>query len=251
MKGAAWILPLSFFKENLLLEERVTMKFRVIAVLGVLLLASQVLAQKAALKNQKEKVSYIIGLGIGKNFKQQSVDIDPDALAKGVRDSFSGSMPLLTEQEISETMLAYKKELAVRLKELGEKNKKQGEAFLSENRKKPDIKVLPSGLQYKVLRPGKGQKPKATDTVTVQYRGTFINGTEFDNSNRKGQAAAVPLGSAIPGWKEALPMMEVGSKWQLFIPSQLAYGEQGRSPMVEPNATLIFEIELLSIQEKK
>ncbi len=227
------------------------MKFRVIAVLGVLLLASQVLAQKAALKNQKEKVSYIIGLGIGKNFKQQSVDIDPDALAKGVRDSFSGSKPLLTEQEISDTMIAYKKEMAAKLKERGERNRKQGEAFLADNRKKADVRVLPSGLQYKVLRPGKGKKPKTTDTVTVQYRGTLIDGTEFDSSNRKGQPATLSLETVIPGWKEALQMMEVGSKWQLFIPSQLAYGEHGRMPVIEPNATLIFEIELVSIQEKK
>lgn len=227
------------------------MKFKVIGVLVILLLASQANAQKAALKNQKEKVSYIIGLGIGKNLKQQSVDIDSDALARGVRDSYSGSKLLMTDQEISETMVAYKKELAVKLKEMGEKNKKQGEAFLAENKKKTGVKVLPSGLQYTVLRPGKGNKPKITDTVTVQYRGTFINGTEFDNSNRMGQPAVIPLDTVIPGWKEALQMMEVGSKWQLFIPSQLAYGEQGRMPIIEPNATLIFEIELVSIQEKK
>jgi len=227
------------------------MKFRIIAVLGILLLASQAGAQKAALKNQKEKVSYIIGLGIGKNLKQQSVDIDPDALAKGVRDAFSGSKALLTEQEIGETMVAYKKEMAAKLKEQGDKNKKQGEAFLAENKKKTDVKALPSGLQYKVLRPGKGNKPKGTDTVTVQYRGTLIDGTEFDNSNRRGQPATLSLDTVIPGWKEALQMMEVGSKWQLFIPPQLAYGEQGRSPIIGPNATLIFEIELISIEEKK
>jgi len=227
------------------------MKFKVMVVLGIFLLAGQVHAQKAALKSQKEKVSYIIGMGVGKNFKQQSVDVDPDAFAKGLRDALSDSKPLLTEQEINETMVAYKKEMAAKLKEQGEKNKKQGEAFLAENKKKPEIKVLPSGLQYKVLRAGKGQKPKLTDTVIVQYRGTLINGVEFDSTSRKGQPATIPLESVIPGWKEALQMMEVGSKWQLTIPPQLAYGEQGRSPVIEPNSTLIFEIELVSIQEKK
>ncbi len=227
------------------------MKFKMIAVLGILLFASQAHAQKAALKNQKEKVSYIIGLGIGKNLKQQSVEIDPDALAKGVRDAISGSKPLMSDQEISDAMVAYKKELAIKLKEMGEKNKKQGEAFLAENKKKTGVKALPSGLQYKVLRPGKGKKPKLNDMVTVQYRGTLIDGTEFDNSNRTGQPAAISLDTVIPGWKEALQMMEVGSKWQLFIPPQLAYGENGRMPVIEPNATLIFEIELVSIQEKK
>jgi len=147
------------------------MKFKVMIVLGIFLLAGQVHAQKAALKSQKEKVSYIIGMGVGKNFKQQSVDVDPDAFAKGLRDALSDSKPLLTEQEINETMVAYKKEMAAKLKEQGEKNKKQGEAFLAENKKKPEVKVLPSGLQYKVLRAGKGQKPKLTDTVIVQYRG--------------------------------------------------------------------------------
>jgi FKBP-type peptidyl-prolyl cis-trans isomerase FklB len=228
------------------------MKLKVVAAaFGILLLVSQVYAQKAALKNQKEKVSYIIGLGIGKNLKQQSVDVDPDALAKGLRDGLGGAKPILTEQEINESMIAYKKELAVKQKEQGEKNKKEGEAFLAENKKKPDVKTLPSGLQYKVLRAGKGKKPKLTDTVTVQYRGTLINGNEFENTNRKGQPASFMVNSMIPGWTEALQMMEVGSKWQLFIPPQLAYGEQGRSPVIEPNATLIFELELVAIQEKK
>jgi FKBP-type peptidyl-prolyl cis-trans isomerase FklB len=227
------------------------MKLKVVAAaFGILLLVSQVYAQKTALKNQKEKVSYIIGLGIGKNLKQQSVDVDPDALAKGFRDGLGGAKPVLTEQEINETMIAFKKELAAKQKEQGEKNKKEGEAFLAENKKKPDVKTLPSGLQYKVLRAGKGKKPKQTDTVTVQYRGTLINGTEFENTNRNGQPASFVVNGVIPGWTEALQMMEVGSKWQLFIPPQLAYGENGMRH-IEPNSTLIFEIELVAIQEKK
>jgi FKBP-type peptidyl-prolyl cis-trans isomerase FklB len=237
------------------LKKGFSMRFKLIAVFGMILLASQVHAQKVVLKNQKEKVSYIIGLGIGKNFKQQAMDIDPDALTKGLRDALSGAKPALTDQEINEAMAALKNEMAAKQKELvrtvGEKNKKEGEAFLAENKKKPEVKTLSSGLQYKVLQAGKGKKPKLTDTITVHYRGTLVSGKEFENSYQKGQPASFAVNTVIPGWIEALQMMEVGSKWQLFIPSQLAYGEQGRMPAIEPNATLIFEIELLAIQEKK
>ena len=231
------------------------MRFKLIAVFGMILLASQVYAQKVVLKNQKEKVSYIIGLGIGKNFKQQAMNIDPDAFTKGLRDALAGANPVLTSQEINETMAAFKNEMAAKQKELvrtvGEKNKKEGEAFLAENKKRPEVKSLASGLQYKVLQAGKGKKPRLTDTVTVHYKGTLINGKEFENSYQKGQSSSFAVNNVIPGWTEALQMMEAGSKWQLFIPSQLAYGEQGRMPVIEPNATLIFEIELLAIQEKK
>jgi FKBP-type peptidyl-prolyl cis-trans isomerase FklB len=145
-------------------------------------------------------------------------------------------------------MMAKQQELA---KRLGEKNKKEGEAFLSENRKKEGIKALPSGLQYKVVKAGTGKKPKSTDTVTTHYRGTLIDGTEFDSSYRRGQPASFPVSGVIPGWTEALQLMEEGAKWQLFIPPNLAYGERGAGSQIGPNATLIFEIELISIQEKK
>jgi FKBP-type peptidyl-prolyl cis-trans isomerase FklB len=145
-------------------------------------------------------------------------------------------------------MMAKQQELA---KKLGEKNKKEGEAFLSENRKKEGIKALPSGLQYKVVKAGTGKKPKSTDTVTTHYRGTLIDGTEFDSSYRRGQPASFPVSGVIAGWTEALQLMEEGAKWQLFIPPNLAYGERGAGSQIGPNATLIFEIELISIQEKK
>jgi FKBP-type peptidyl-prolyl cis-trans isomerase FklB len=145
-------------------------------------------------------------------------------------------------------MMAKQQELA---KRLGEKNKKEGEAFLSENRKKEGIKALPSGLQYKVVKAGTGKKPKSTDTVTTHYRGTLIDGTEFDSSYRRGQPASFPVSGVIAGWTEALQLMEEGAKWQLFIPPNLAYGERGAGSQIGPNATLIFEIELISIQEKK
>lgn len=222
------------------------MKFKLIVVMGILFLVSQVSAQeKLVLKNQKEKVSYIIGMNIGTNFKKQLIDIDPSILAKGIQGALSGTKPLLTEQEIQETMVAFQKELM-------EKHKKQGENFLAENKKKEGVKTLPSGLQYKVIKAGTGKKPKLDDTVAVHYRGTLIDGTEFDSSYRRGQPATFQVSGVIPGWTEALQLMEQGAKWQLFIPSNLAYGERGTpGGQIGPNATLIFEVELISIQEKK
>jgi FKBP-type peptidyl-prolyl cis-trans isomerase FklB len=228
------------------------MKLRLIAVLGVLFLVSQVYGQeKPVLKNQKEKVSYIIGMDIGSNLKKQSIDVDPNILAKGMKDAFLGEKPLLTEQEIQETMVAFQKEMMVKQAEVAKKNKAEGEAFLAENKKKEGVKTLPSGLQYKVIKVGTGKKPKLTDTVTAHYRGTLINGMEFDSSYRRGQPVNFQVSGVIPGWTEALQLMQEGAKWQLFIPSNLAYGEQGAGRDIGPSATLIFEVELVSIQEKK
>ena len=232
------------------------MKLKLFAALGILLLASQVNAEEnLLLKKQKDKVSYIIGMEIGKNFKKQSIDIDPDILVKGIKDAISDGKPLLTEQEVQETMINFQKEMMAKqeelAKKLGEKNKKEGEAFLAENKKKEGVKTLPSGLQYKVIKAGTGEKPKLTDTVMTQYRGTLIDGTEFDSSYRRGQPVSFPVTGVIPGWTEALQLMEEGAKWQLFIPPNLAYGERGVGRDIGPNATLIFEIELVSIQEKE
>jgi len=229
------------------------MKSRVIVVLGILFLVSQVAAQeKLVLKNQKEKVSYIIGMDIGGNLKKQSIDIDPNILVKGIQAGLSGAKSLLTDQEIQETMIAFKGEMVAKREETAKKNKVDGEAFLAENKKKEGVKTLPSGLQYKVIKAGTDKKPKADDTVTVNYRGTLIDGTEFDSSYKRGQPATFPVsGRIIPGWTEALQLMGEGAKWQLFIPSNLAYGEGGAGIMIGPNATLIFEIEIISIQEKK
>jgi FKBP-type peptidyl-prolyl cis-trans isomerase FklB len=229
------------------------MKLKLIVILGILFLVSQVNAQEnLVLKNQKDKISYIIGMDIGTNLKKQSIDIDSNILAKGVKDALAGTKPLLTEQEIQETMIAFQKEMMAKQAEVAKKNKAEGEAFLAENKKKEGVKTLPSGLQYKVIKAGTGKKPKSTDTVTAHYRGTLINGTEFDSSYKRGQPATFPVsGGMIPGWTEALQLMEEGAKWQLFIPSNLAYGEKGAGRDIGPNATLIFEIELVSIQEKK
>lgn len=205
------------------------------------------------LKTEKDKVSYSIGLSIGSNFKNQSIDINPEVLLKGIKDALAGNKFLMTEKEIFETMTAFQKETAARqadrMKTLAEKNKKEGEAFLAENKNKEGVKTTASGLQYKIIKEGSGPKPKSTDTVTVNYRGTLINGTEFDSSYKRGEPASFPLSGIIPGWGEALQLMPVGSKWQLFLPSNLAYGERGAGAQIEPNATLIFEVELLSIKK--
>lgn len=231
------------------------MKLRWIAALGIVLLASQVNAgEKLVLKDQKDKVSYSMGINIGSNLKRQSVDINPDALIQGVKDALSGGKTLMTEQEVNETIMTFQKEMIAkqqaRLKELGEKNKKEGEAFLAENKKKEGVITLPSGLQYKVIKEGDGKIPKLTDTVTIHYRGTLIDGTEFDSSYKRGQPATFPIKGIIAGFSEALQLMKVGSKWQLFIPSNLAYGERGAGDDIGPNTTLIFEIELISIKEE-
>jgi len=228
------------------------MKLKLIVLLGFLFFMSQVHAQETlVLKNQKDKVSYIIGMDIGNNLKKQSIDVDPNILVKGVKDALSGTKPLLTEQEIQETMVAFQKEMAAKQEQVAKRNKAEGEAFLAENKKKEGVKTLPSGLQYKVIKAGTGKKPKSNDTVTVHYRGTLINGTEFDSSYKRGQPVSFPVSGVIPGWTEALQLMEEGAKWQLFIPSNIAYGERGAGGVIGPNATLIFEVELVSIQEKK
>ncbi len=231
------------------------MKLHLIVVLCIVLLASMVYAgEESVLKTQKDKLSYSIGVDIGNSMKRQSLDIDPDLLAKGIKDAFSGSKPLLTEEEVRETLMALQKEMMAKQNEqakiLAEKNKKQGEAFLAENKKKKGVKTLSSGLQYKIITEGTGKTPKATDTVTVNYRGTLMDGTEFDSSYKRGQPATFPVSGVIKGWTEALQLMKEGAKWQLFIPSNLAYGERSAGSIIGPNAVLIFEVELISVTGK-
>jgi len=228
------------------------MKSRLVIILCIALAASPVLAgEKQELKTKKDKVSYAIGLDMGNNLKKNDVEIDADVLARAIKDVASGSKPLMTEQEAKETLMALQKELQSKQQEkskaLGEKNKKEGDEFLAKNKKQEGVKTLPSGLQYKVITEGKGKSPKASDTVTVNYAGKLIDGTEFDSSYKRGQPATFPVGGVIKGWTEALQLMKEGSKWQLFIPADLAYGEQGR-PGIPPNSVLIFDVELLSIK---
>jgi FKBP-type peptidyl-prolyl cis-trans isomerase len=206
------------------------------------------------LTTPKDKVSYAIGLSIGKSLHKDSVDVDPNVLVQGVKDALAGGKPLLTDDEAKAAMTALqndvRKNREAEMQLAGDANKKEGEAYLAANKTKEGVITLPSGLQYKILKEGTGPKPSATDSVVCNYRGTLINGTEFDSSYKRGQPATFPVGQVIHGWTEALQLMPVGSKWQLFIPSEMAYGPRGPSPDIGPNATLIFEVELLSIQDK-
>jgi FKBP-type peptidyl-prolyl cis-trans isomerase FklB len=207
---------------------------------------------KVVLKTDKDKVSYSIGLDIGTNFKRQSVDLDAKALAAGIADGLSGGKPLLAEDEVRKVLAEFRQQMGAKAQQaaqqLAEKNQKEGETFLAENKKKKGVITLPSGLQYQVIKEGTGKIPKASETVTTHYRGTLIDGTEFDSSYKRGEPASFPVNGVIKGWTEALQLMKVGSKWQLFIPASLAYGPQGAGQLIGPNATLIFEIELLSIK---
>lgn len=217
-------------------------------LLALPLAAQEKSASPAQLKDLKDKVSYSIGLNIGFNFKRQNVDLNTDALLSGVKDALSGKQPLLSESQVRETMTTFSKQMADKQKQVGEKNKAEGEKFLADNKTKPGVKTTASGLQYKVLTEGNGPSPKATDTVTVNYRGTLIDGTEFDSSYKRGEPATFPVGGVIKGWTEALQMMKKGSKYQLFIPADLAYGERAMPPDIGANSTLIFEVELLDIK---
>ena len=213
----------------------------------------------ATFTSRKQKFSYALGMniatGLGANLKKQGVEVDWNVLAEGIKDTASGGKTRLTEEEskavLTEVQNDVRKEQQEKVKELGEKNKTEGAAFLAANKSKDGVKTLPSGLQYKVITEGTGPKPTTADTVVCNYRGTLIDGTEFDSSYKRGEPATFPVGGVIKGWTEALQMMPVGSKWQLFIPSDLAYGERGAGAEIGPDATLIFEVELISIKPKE
>lgn len=230
------------------------MKIAAVLVVCVLVFAAvQVFAaDETILKTDKDKVSYSLGLSLGTSMKEQSVDVDPDLLLRGIKDGMTGTKPLLTDDEVKAVIMNFQKEMAEKQKAAQalakEKNKTEGEAFLAANKTKEGVKTTASGLQYKVLTAGTGPKPKESDTVTVQYKGMLIDGTEFDSSYKRGEPATFPLHGVIPGWTEGVQLMNVGSKFQLVIPASLAYGERGAGEMIGPNATLVFEVELLSIK---
>ena len=209
-----------------------------------------------ALETQKDKVSYAVGINLGRGIHKEAVDVDPEILARGLRDGLSDAKPQMTDEEVQATLSELQKQVTAHQQELRqqavEKNKKAGEAFLAANKDKPGVVTLASGLQYKIIEPGTGPKPTASDSVVCNYRGTLIDGTEFDSSYKRGQAATFPVGQVIKGWTEALQLMPVGSKWQLFIPADLAYGERGTNGgPIGPNETLVFEVQLVSIQAKQ
>jgi FKBP-type peptidyl-prolyl cis-trans isomerase FklB len=223
------------------------------AMCGMVALSGASFAADAPeLKTDKEKISYSIGMDIGGNLKRGSVEVDPDLLAKGLKDSYGGGKTILTEDQAAQALADFQEALMAKqaetMKVLSEKNMADGEKFLAENAMKEGVKVLPSGLQYKEITPGTGKSPKPADTVTTHYKGTLIDGTEFDSSYKRGQPATFPVSGVIPGWTEALQLMKEGSKWQLFVPPKLAYGEKGVGQVIGPNATLIFEVELLTVK---
>lgn len=210
-------------------------------------------ARRLPLVTEKDKQSYAIGLSVGKNLTRDMIDVEPKFVLQGMQDVLNKAKPQLTDDQIKQIMVALQSEVQkkVEAKRAADmvKNKKDGDAYLAANKDKPGVVTLPDGLQYKILTPGTGAKPTAADTVVVNYRGTLIDGTEFDSSYKRGTPATFQVGRVIKGWTEALQLMPAGSKWQVVIPSDLAYGERGQST-IGPNSTLIFEVELMSIQPK-
>lgn len=204
-----------------------------------------------ALVTDKDKQSYAIGLNVGKSLHRDSIDIEPKIMLQGIEDALAGGKVLLTDDQVKTVLTDLQSQVRQMQEEkrlaLAESNKKDGAAFLAANASKEGVVTLPSGLQYKVLVAGTGPKPSITDSVVCNYRGTLLDNTEFDSSYKRGQPATFVVGRVIKGWSEALQLMPVGSKWQLFIPPDLAYGERGQGP-IGPNATLVFEVELQSIQ---
>jgi FKBP-type peptidyl-prolyl cis-trans isomerase FklB len=238
------------------------MTLRCLTLLVIALLARVSTADDTpALKSEKEKLSYALGMNLADQLRARSLEVDPDVLSRGFKDSLSGSKTLLSQEEVRAIVDALRKDLKANQaslpteknglrRQLAEKNQKDGDAFLAENKAKDGVVTLESGLQYKVLKTGEGRKPTLDDTVVCHYQGTLINGTLFDSSYRRRGPATFGLRRVIKGWSEALQLMPVGSKWQLFIPSRLAYGERGAGRAIGPNATLIFEVELISIKDR-
>lgn len=202
---------------------------------------------------QMEKVSYSIGLNMGRSLEQQSVEVDLDQLIQGIRDGLGDAEAKMTDEEIQTTMQAFQQEMMQKAQqeraEAGAKNEAEGAEFLAENKEREGVMVTDSGLQYEVLEEGDGPKPAADDQVTVHYKGTLIDGTVFDSSYDRGQPATFPLNAVIPGWTEGVQLMNVGSKYKFYIPANLGYGARGQGPVIGPNATLIFEVELLEIAD--
>ena len=203
-------------------------------------------------KTEKETISYTLGMSVGRSLKMQSLDVDVDVFLQGMKDTLSGGKTLLTEQQVADTMRALQQKMRAQqqqlMKELAEKNTREGEAFLAENAKKEGVVVLPEGLQYKVLTEGTGPTPQQADTVMVNYRGTLIDGMEFDSSAKSDGPIPLTINNVVKGMQEALKLMKVGSKWQIFIPSVLAYGERGAGTFIGPNAAIVFDVELVSIK---
>jgi FKBP-type peptidyl-prolyl cis-trans isomerase FklB len=206
-------------------------------------------AVAADYKNDKEKYSYAIGFQIGNNLKREDADVDIDAIAQGIKDVLSGADLKVKMEDMQAVVMKVQKQQQAKRQAKGEKAKKEGAEFLAKNKKKKGVKELENGIQYKILKEGNGAKPKPTDTIVAHYKGTLIDGTEFDSSYKRGKPATFAVNQVIKGWQEILPMMKKGAKWKVFIPSDLAYGARGAGANIGPNETLVFEIELLDIKK--
>lgn len=229
------------------------MKLVTAAVFGLAMSTAMAATDATSLATDKDKLSYSIGADLGKNFKNQGIDVSPEALAKGMQDAMSGAQLALTDQQMKDVLNKFQKDLmAKRTAEFNKKadeNKVKGETFLTENKSKPGVVELPSGLQYKVITSGNGVKPGKSDTVTVEYTGRLINGTVFDSTEKNGKPATFQVSQVIPGWTEALQLMPAGSTWEIYVPSGLAYGPRSVGGPIGPNETLIFKIHLISVKK--
>jgi FKBP-type peptidyl-prolyl cis-trans isomerase FklB len=208
--------------------------------------------EKIELKEKGDKISYGLGMQIGKMYQNLNIKIDPSLFARGFKDGISGAAPLLSEEELEKLMMEMHQQMSTEqeaeMSVAGEENKKKGEAFLATNKQKAGVTTTASGLQYSVIKPGKGKKPALTDTVTVHYKGTLVDGTEFDSSYGRGEPATFPLNRVIQGWQEGLQLMQEGAKFQFYIPSELAYGNRSAGNVIGPNSVLVFEVELISVK---
>ena len=206
-------------------------------------------ADEKPLGSQKEKASYGVGMNVGKSFKSDLIELDVDAFFRGFKDALAGAKPVVTEAELEQAMTALRADVSRKSEERVNTNRKAGEDYLAKNKEDKKVTTESSGLQYTVIKEGSGPMPKATDTVKVHYRGTLVDGTEFDSSYKRNEPTTFPVNQVIKGWTEALQKMKVGSKWKVFIPSELGYGDQGQPPVIPPASVLIFEIELLGIEK--
>lgn len=229
------------------------MKLVTAAVMGLAMSTAMAATDAASLATDKDKLSYSIGADLGKNFKTQGIDINPEALAKGMQDGMTGTQLILTEQQMKDVLNKFQKDLmakrSVEFNKKSDENKSKGEAFLTENKGKTGVVVLPSGLQYKILEAGTGTKPGKSDTVTVEYTGHLIDGTVFDSTEKTGKPATFQVSQVIPGWTEALQLMPAGSTWEIYVPSGLAYGPRSVGGPIGPNETLVFKIHLISVKK--
>jgi len=227
------------------------MKFRYTIALAMIVSVSSAplrAEEPKDIKTDKEKLSYSIGYQSGLGFQQRAADIDVDVFMRALKDAINGQKPALSYEQMQTALQKYRQEALKQRAAKAQTNMKAGEAFLDKNKSQSGVRTLPSGLLYRILKEGQGKRPKPTDTVVVHYRGTLIDGTEFDSSYKRGQPATFPVHGVIKGWQEILPLMKEGAKWNVVVPAALAYGERGASPRIGPNETLIFDIDLVSIK---